>query len=438
MKVSPLALTLVLIAGSPVAAADQVPAAAAVHVPFIEGKPFAEVLKRARAEKKPVLLDVVAAWCGPCKMMDRTTFADPAVVDWAKKNVLSARVDAEKGEGRKLSARFAVRSFPTIIFLDPDGSEIDRLLGAFGPPDFKANAEKIVAKKSRLYESLDKLSQAWTPELAAGLVRALADRNDLKRVRPMAIRLITEDPDLTHPETLDSLALLAALEDLAEKLTPETADLVATYIPRLGEDPRRGVLSVILAREQGRRGDVAGARATVAQATKMLGESSTYTTDLLAAVGSAEKKAGQFDAAVATYKKAVAVAEKAGTPALLAYLQMNLAEALASAGKEADARAALAASLARAGEETAALTRAARISLLLKAPKEAVVQARKAVGLSLGEDAEAQAALGAALSATGDASGAAEAWRRAGEIDPENAEIKQHLRGKKPGAAKPS
>src|SRR5207253_1925909 len=91
------------------------PPPAQPHVPFIEGKPWAQVLKRARSEKKPVLLDVVAAWCGPCKLMDRTTFSDPAVVDWAKSHVVAARVDAEKGEGRKLASRYAVRSFPTII-----------------------------------------------------------------------------------------------------------------------------------------------------------------------------------------------------------------------------------------------------------------------------------------------------------------------------------
>ncbi|MEO7920082.1 MAG: thioredoxin fold domain-containing protein, partial [Thermoanaerobaculia bacterium] len=118
-------LAAVLVPGP--AAAD---VAGAVHVPFIEDRPFADVIKKARAEKKPIMLDVVASWCGPCKYMDKTTFSDAAIVDWSRKTLVSARVDAEKGEGRKIATRYAVRSFPTILFLDSSGNEIDRLAGA--------------------------------------------------------------------------------------------------------------------------------------------------------------------------------------------------------------------------------------------------------------------------------------------------------------------
>ena len=50
--------------------------------------------------------------------------------------------------------------------------------------------------------------------------------------------------------------------------------------------------------------------------------------------------------------------------------------------------------------------------------------ARRAVALSNGEDAAAQAALAAALRATGDRTGAAAALKRASEIDPRNAEYR--------------
>jgi thiol-disulfide isomerase/thioredoxin/Flp pilus assembly protein TadD len=419
----------------PVARAADPPGA--VHVPFLEGKPFAEVLKRAKAEKKPVMLDVVASWCGPCKLMDRTTFADADVVAWAKK-VVPARYDAEKGEGRKIAQRYAVRSFPTVIFVDADGNEIDRMLGAFGPPEFKSHGENMVSGKGRLGEALGQLKKSFQYDVAYGLVRSLAERNDLARVRPLAIRIANEDSDFGR--AVDSLVVLAALEDMAEKVSPETTDLIGTYVPRLGNDPRRGVLSVVLAREQARRGDAAGAKETVTQAMAAFGDQSQYATDLLVALANAQKNAGQFEASIPTYRKALAAAEAANaTRGLQAYVQMNLAEALASAGKREEARKEVASALAKTGEDATALARAAKVSVLLKDTKDALDKARKAVGLSQGEDAESQAALAQALAASGDANGAEAAWRRAGEIDPQNADVKKHQRSaKKSGPAKTS
>ena len=230
------------------------------HVPFIEGRPFAEILKKAKAEKKPVMIDVYAVWCGPCKLMDRTTFVDPQVIAWAKANVIPARFDAEKGEGRHVALRYAAFSFPTILFLDPDGNEIDRLLGAFGPEDFRKAGPTVLARQSPLLLSLDKLKKAWTVPDALNAANLLAQRHDVVRLRPIVIRLVTDDPDLSRPEILQEFSLLVSLEDFHERLSPETGDLLATFLPRLGTDPRRGILAAALVRDQARNGDAAGAR----------------------------------------------------------------------------------------------------------------------------------------------------------------------------------
>ena len=75
---------------------------------------------------------------------------------------------------------------------------------------------------------------------------------------------------------------------------------------------------------------------------------------------------------------------------------------------------------------------ASRVALALNEPAEALKHARRAVELSQGEDAAAQAALAAALRAAGDRVGAAAALKRAAEIDPLNAEY----RSSAPEAAK--
>ena len=425
-----LVATLLLVA-LPALGEEKAPA---LSVPFLQGRPFAELLKKARAEKKGVMVDVYATWCGPCKLMDRTTFSDHTVGDWARKNVVAAKVDAEKGEGRRIAQRYMVGSFPTVLFLDASGNELDRILGVYPPGPFVATATATLAGTSPLQTAIQKLHKSWTPDEASQIATLLAQRQDVARLRPIVVRLVSED---ASPETsYQLLTLLAALEDFGGRLSPETADLVATVLPRIGNDPRRGALAVFLGREQVRRGESAAAKATANAALAALGDSSPYAADLFAVVGAAERKAGRHDAAIAAFRKAVALVEAANVPpSARGEKQMDLAEALAGAGKADAAKTALAAALERWPNDPKAWTRAAHVSLGLKETPKAVEQARRAVALTQGEDAGAQAALGAALRASGDAAGSAAAWKRAQELEPDNPDYRRSTAGAAPKPA---
>jgi thiol-disulfide isomerase/thioredoxin len=400
-------------------------APARVHIPFIEGKPFAEVLRRAKAEDKPVMLDVVAAWCGPCKIMDQTTFSDPAVVTWSKKNVIPARVDAEKGEGRRIAARYQSYSYPTVLFLNADGNEIDRIVGGFGAIDFQRTSEAILAGKTPILQGLAKLKASWNADEALAIASALTARRDLPRLRPLVLRIVSDEGDLSRPEVLQLFLQLVAVETLQSDQSAETADLIATFLPRLGTDPRRGFLAAALVNGLGKRGDVVSARAVAQETLSAVGESTAFSTDVVAALAAAERLAGNGPEALAAFQRAASLAEKnAAAGGTRVERQLDLAEALASSGKTEEAKKAYLGAIAVGPLDTQLSTRAARAALAARDFTEAVKQARRAVELSNGEDAAAQAALAAALRATGDRTGAAAALKRASEIDPRNAEYR--------------
>jgi thioredoxin 2 len=86
----------------------------------------------------PVLLDLWAAWCGPCQMIA------PVVEQLA--NEMAGRVRVAKlivDENPATSERFQVRSIPALLVLKA-GQEIDRIVGAQPKTEIVRRLEKAI------------------------------------------------------------------------------------------------------------------------------------------------------------------------------------------------------------------------------------------------------------------------------------------------------
>ncbi len=111
--------------------------------PALEWQSLPEALAEAAASQRPALVYVHAAWCAPCRQLERETFADPAVAErlgrFARaKLVFDDHDRTHRLGGHRLSeaawaAHLGAETTPTLIVLAPDGSILVRQAG-FLPP----------------------------------------------------------------------------------------------------------------------------------------------------------------------------------------------------------------------------------------------------------------------------------------------------------------
>lgn len=90
-----------------------------------------EGLQQAKSKEKPVMVDFVATWCGPCHLMNQLTFGDGRIVEKAK-DFVSVRIDID--EQPMVSDHYGAVSIPYLLFLSPDGQAVGRVIG-FDPSD---------------------------------------------------------------------------------------------------------------------------------------------------------------------------------------------------------------------------------------------------------------------------------------------------------------
>ena len=88
---------------------------------------FEAGLAQARESGKPLMVDVFATWCPPCKQLDAEVFSRADVAK-ASESFVTVRIDGD--EHPDLREKLKVSAYPTVLFLMPDGTEIGRSVGA--------------------------------------------------------------------------------------------------------------------------------------------------------------------------------------------------------------------------------------------------------------------------------------------------------------------
>ena len=140
----------------------------------------ADAFERARAEEKPILLDIGAVWCHWCHVMDRESYEDPDVAEVINELYIAVKVDRD--ERPDVDARYqrAVQSlsgqggWPLTAFLTPDGEVFHG--GTYFPPQdmqgrpsFRRVLEEVARVWDQEPDRVSQLTSAVTERMQAAL-----------------------------------------------------------------------------------------------------------------------------------------------------------------------------------------------------------------------------------------------------------------------------
>ena len=88
----------------------------------------------AKAEGKLIIVDVYTDWCGWCKKMDKTVYADPAVVALSRRQVFVKLNAEDRDQGQGFARQMGVSGYPTTIILDGQSRVLQLAEGYIASP----------------------------------------------------------------------------------------------------------------------------------------------------------------------------------------------------------------------------------------------------------------------------------------------------------------
>ena len=175
---------------------------------------FSEAISKAKQENKPMLVDVYATWCVPCKRLDKIVFSDKEAGEFINSRFVSLKVDGEKGEGPELLKKFNIPGYPTILLVDQSGEEIDRLVGFDGnKEEWVQTLKNYMEGKNTLQDYLSRLeTESTNVELNYNLAEKYLYRENEEKALGYYQKVVELDPADKHEYQDDAQYQIATLK----------------------------------------------------------------------------------------------------------------------------------------------------------------------------------------------------------------------------------
>ena len=136
------------------------PAADPTHAETVDA-----ALAAAQREQRPVFLDFQAQWCYSCYFMATHVLTGP---QWQtlEKRMRVLEVDADSPDGAAWMKKLGVKALPSFVVLNPDGSELGRIVAEQPAAKFYPALERILSGGDALESLQAKAQHGSLPAIA--------------------------------------------------------------------------------------------------------------------------------------------------------------------------------------------------------------------------------------------------------------------------------
>ena len=164
---------------------------------------YTKAVQRAHSEKKWIVADMFTDWCVLCKQMDIETFGDPALVAHMADRYVWLKLNTETEEdGKRLQKEFAILNYPTVLVLDGQGEEVDRV-DRFLPAaqfretvgSFADSPDSVARLRKEVRDQPNSVSARYA------LAEKLLNRNNYAKAAPEFEKVIDLDPENREGKT---------------------------------------------------------------------------------------------------------------------------------------------------------------------------------------------------------------------------------------------
>ena len=162
---------------------------------FTEGT-WASLLAEAKESGKLIFVDANTTWCGPCKQMRREIFPQKAVALVYNHNFINVDLDMEKGEGLAFRKKYAVKAYPTFLYINSDGEVVHKTVGSCDATEFQQHAlDALSPHRNLLYLQTEYKDKQKDEVFVTAYLAALRDAYETSKADSVAVAFLNgKDP----------------------------------------------------------------------------------------------------------------------------------------------------------------------------------------------------------------------------------------------------